>query len=523
MRIRAPFAVGMLALACGSAPAEPGPDGGADALFDSASPVDASPEASIDAAPDASSCATVTDAALVPLATATSGGEHVFSFYAASASKTSWGTAGNEALVLEIDKNGALLGHVILHQGQTSFQYGLEAGALAPGDVVAARVSPLSAQNAVRSATVCEPTLATTASLGALAAGVDHAPIWVWPIAKSFDDVPLVVSWSASSKSYVTFFTNENGGTTELCGGGAQGLAAEIRLWGRACDIESDYSYAQSTFERCTGSASSSALRFEAEHPFLYHGDGHNRAFEDRSGYDATCGTASDAAPDGPIAGWGSGNTNPGDDAKYSLVLRPIPVASDAVAYAFGGAPRERVLTKDAPWMFRLAGLETAREAKIDDNVTFAFDRYLHADVYVADVDGTSSSCPITGINGGFRLRAHTTNGVTSSSGEITSASVSGQQWKHVSVPLDATHVPADVDQLIFDAYDNDGIYLLGIGDVYLLAPSGDDGATVASVRAGAKKLGEYVDDDSSGCTNGQSTYNNVAYPCVGGLWAFAP
>ena len=41
---------------------------------------------------------------------------------------------------------------------------------------------------------------------------------------------------------------------------------------------------------------------------------------------------------------------------------------------------------------------------------------------------------------------------------------------------------------MIIDAYDNDGIYLLGIGDVYLLEPSGDDGAT---------KLGEYVDDDS--------------------------
>jgi len=47
---------------------------------------------------------------------------------------------------------------------------------------------------------------------------------------------------------------------------------------------------------------------------------------------------------------------------------------------------------------------------------------------------------PITRINGGFRLRAHTTHGVSGHG-------VSGQQRKHVSVALDATHVPADVDQ----------------------------------------------------------------------------
>ncbi len=489
--------------------------------------VDASVDSGVDAivfdADADAACVVVTDAAATPIATASASGEHVLTFDATSASQTSWGAAGNEALVLEIDKNGVLLGHVILHQGATTFSYGMHAGALAPSDVLTARVSPLSAQNAVRSATICAAAVTPSASLGAKQDAIEHAPIWVWPIQKLFDDVPLVVSWSAPG-SYVTFFTNENGGTTELCGGGATGLSEEIRLWGRACDIESDYSYAQSTFERCTGAgASSAALRFESAHPFLYHGDGHNRAFEDRSGYGSTCGTSSDNEPDGPFAGWGSSSPDPKDDPKYAVILRPIPVLSDPSSYAFGGAPRERVLTKEAPWMFRLAGLETAREGKIDGNVTFAYDRYLHADVYVADVDGSSSSCPITGVNGGFKLRAHTTNAVTSSSGEITQASCSGQQWKHVSIPLDATHVPSDVDQLVFDAYDNDGIYLLGIGDVYLLTAQGANGATVAPVRTGAKALAEYVDDDSSGCVNGQSTFNNVAYPCAGGLYSFAP
>jgi len=492
-----------------------------DAAVDAPAPLDATSDVAIDAADAAPQCFTVTDVAPVTIATASATGEHVLQFDATSASATSWATAGNEALILDIAKNGTFLTHVILHQGATSFGYGTHTGALAQGDVITARVSTLSAQNAARSATVCSATLTPSSKMGALQPAIDNAPIWVWPIQKRFDDVPLVVSWSPGG--YTTFFTNENGGTTELCGGGAKGLEAEIRLWGRACDIESDYSYAQNTFERCTGSSSSTMLRFEAAHPLLYHGDGHNRAFEDRSGYSSTCGTGSDAEPDGPLTGWGSSNTDPKDDLKYAIILRPIPVATSAVAYAFGGAPRERVLTKDAPWMFRLAGLETAREGKIDNSQTLTWDRYLHADVYVADVDGTGSSCPITGIDGGFRLRAHTTNNVTSSSGEVTSASVSGQQWKHVSVPLDAVHVPSDFDQLIFDAYDNDGIYLLGIGDVYILTANGKNGANVAAVRTGAKALGEYVDDDLSGCTNGMSTYMNQTYPCVANLYSFAP
>jgi hypothetical protein len=511
--------------ACGDGGAQPA-EGGVDASVqessvDAPTTSDVTNDTAADAADAAPPCFTVTDATAVTIATATASGEHVLAFDATTASATSWATAGNEALILEIAKNGALVTHVILHQGATSFGYGAHTGALAKGDVITARVSSLSAQNAVRSATLCAATLTPSSAMGSLQPAIDNAPIWIWPIQKRFDDVPLVVSWSPGG--YSTFFTNENGGTTELCGGGAKGLEAEIRLWGRACDIESDYSYAQSTFGRCTGSSSGAMLRFEAAHPFLYHGDGHNRAFEDRSGYSDTCGTSSDNEPDGPLTGWGSSNPDPKDDSKYAIILRPVPIATSTVAYAFGGAPRERILTKHAPWMFRLAGLETAREGKIDDTQTFAWDRYLHADVYVADVDGTSSSCPITGINGGFRLRGHTTNNVTSSSGEVTSASVNGEQWKHVSVPLDAVHVSSDFDQLIFDAYDNDGIYLLGIGDAYVLTASGKNGATVSAVRTGAKALAEYVDDDSSGCTNGMSTYNSQQYPCAGGQYAFAP
>ena len=176
-----------------------------------------------------------------------------------------------------------------------------------------------------------------------------------------------------------------------------------------------------------------------------------------------------------------------------------------------------------APWLLRLTGLEVAREGKVDNVETFAFDRYLHADVYVADVDGPDFMCPPTLQGGGFVLRSHTKDGATDSAGRITTYSCSGQQWKHVSIPLAATHAASDFDQLVFDAYDNDGIYILAVGDVYVLAADGDNGATVGSVRKGAKVLGEYVDDDQSGCVAGMSTYNGKTYPCVANLYSFAP
>ena len=64
---------------------------------------------------------------------------------------------------------------------------------------------------------------------------------------------------------------------------------------------------------------------------------------------------------------------------------------------------------------------------------------------------------------------------------------------------------------------------MLGIGDVYVLTANGKNGATVSAVRTGANAMGQYVDDDSSGCTSGMSTYNSQQYPCVGGQYAFAP
>ena len=466
---------------------------------------------------------TTLGAGFTTIATAEESGEHVLTLPSESASVTSWGVAGNEAVVLDIYKNDAFVSHVILHQGNVRFSYQTFTGELAQGDVIKARVSARTASKAAHGATVCSPTLTPASTLGAMGDAVAHSPIYVRPAGKAFDDVPLIVGYSKRSHETITVLTNENGGTTELCGGGADGLAKEILFWGRGADIEGSYNSSDGSFERCTGKGT---LHYEGTHPFLYHGDGHNRMFEDRSGYGATCGDSAADKPDGNFPGWGQKNPSPSDDLQYSIILRPVPVDFDAIAYHYGAvASRERIIAQYAPWLLRLTGLETAKEGKVDNKKTFTFDRYLHADVYVMDVGGSSYTCLPFGLQlggGGFALRTQTKGGKVDSNGVITKA-VCGDGWKHVAIPLDEAHSPADFDQIIFDAYDGDGIYLAAIGDVYVLQADGVNGAKIASVRTGDKPLGVYVDDDDSGCTNGANTRNGVAYACKTNFFSFAP
>src|SRR3569832_1030322 len=92
----------------------------------------------------------------------------------------------------------------------------------------AATTSARSAPPAPRPATICGTTLTPTTN-----EGVANAPIYRWPVEKKFNDVPLVVGWSAARHGYQTLMTNEDGGTAEQCGGGASGLFAVFVRWGR--------------------------------------------------------------------------------------------------------------------------------------------------------------------------------------------------------------------------------------------------------------------------------------------------
>ncbi|HEX4457339.1 MAG TPA: hypothetical protein VIA18_05185, partial [Polyangia bacterium] len=183
-------------------------------------------------------CFDVTAAAPTVVATAASSDEFAFTVAAQAMSATSWAQVGNEALVLDVLRGSTFVGNLVLHQGATSFTYGMNLGALAAGDTVALRVSTLSAAAATKAAHVCAPTLTSATALGAAGEGLTHAPVFLWPVKKSFDDLPMVLGWSKSTQQYVIVYTNENGGTAVDCGGGAAGVQAEYARWGRGCDIE---------------------------------------------------------------------------------------------------------------------------------------------------------------------------------------------------------------------------------------------------------------------------------------------
>ena len=458
-------------------------------------------------------CASVDAKMPVTIATAAKADEYALAVTVASASATSWGEAGNEAIVLDVSgTTRGFIGHLIVHQGKTKFEYTMHVGALAAGEQVQLAVSKLSARKAAKQATACDGKLAVASE------DVRNAPEFRWPVQKAFDDVPLLVGWSQTKHSYETVMTNEDGGTAESCGGGAAGMQAEIARWGRSTDIEDHYHYGEHrTFERCSGRTSAVVLAMEAAHPILYWGNGHNRLFEDRSGYGRICGENKPEKSNGDIPGWGAGAS--GDDAGKVIVLRPLPVDLDALGYARYGGRREALADHYAPWMYRLASLELAREGKIDGKRTFAMDRYLYVDVRVSDVGGEGGTYCALHVHGGFKLHVH---GKTwkADSAQITAKFAFGghHDWKRVAVPLPAGVTAADVEQIVFDAYDNDGAYVTGVGDAFIPHPQGDNGATLDYVRKGETPLSLYVDDDSSGCSDGVNVHGpgGSAYHCAG-------
>src|SRR6185312_8645453 len=105
--------------ACGYSPTSAEPDGGMGS-------------AASDGGSDggAASCIDLDDGSATQIATATDAADYVLAFTGHSASPTSWGEAGNEAVILEVAGAHGLIGHVILHQGATPFGYAMHLGAL---------------------------------------------------------------------------------------------------------------------------------------------------------------------------------------------------------------------------------------------------------------------------------------------------------------------------------------------------------------------------------------------------------
>lgn len=463
------------------------------------------------------------------IANASAADEHALELWAVSTSHTSWAEPGNEALVLEVRVDDELRGHLVLHQGADGLVYGMHLGALAAGQQLSVLVSDtLSASAAERSACVGPATLRAAASV-AEPEGLRHAPILKWPVAKRFDDLPLVLGWSAQRSSFQAVYTNEDGGTVELCGGGAEGIQAEIARWGRAIDIEGLYRIGGATpeWERCTGMTSTSdhAVRYEGAHPLLYYGDGHNRLFESRGGYGQSCGSASDEKADGNLQGWNVDNPGNGleNDGPYTIVLRPLPVSLDALGFAEHTGRREALADRHAPWIYRLLDHELAREGKIDQVRTFGMQQYLYADIYAADVGGSGDQyCELLGVDGGFKLRARV--GATNIDGPQMTADYFGgaDNVKRIAIPLPQLYQASAFDGLVFDAYDDDGSYWLALGDLFIPRPSGDNGAFIDLVHSGVTDINVYVDDDESGCSSGFNA-DGPAGPaaCVGSFHLF--
>jgi hypothetical protein len=457
----------------------------------------------------------------VTIATAATADEYALTVDVESASPTRWDEANNEALVLEVSgAHRGLIGHLIVHQGHTRFDYAMHVGALAAGEAVQVKISPLSASKATHRASACAATLVAVSTLGEAGEGVKNAPEFRWPIQKAFDDVPLVVGWSKSHKSYTTVMTNENGGTAEICGGGATGMQTELARWGRSTDIEDHWHYGKPHFERCTGSGET-PVRMEAAHPILYEGSGHNRLFESRGGYGQVCGSGKADKPDGDLDGWNV--HNPGnslaDDVGRVIILRPLPVDLDALGYAEFTGRREALSDHYAPWIYRLSSLELQREHKIDNAKTFAMDRYLYLDVRIANVGGEGDSYCTKLVHGGFKIRVTTKKGVTFASPQMTKKYAGGQHnWKRIAIVMPAGVTAGDIEHLAFDAFDKDGMYLTAVGDAFVAKPEGDNGAKLDYVRKGTTARSDYVDDDRSGCKSGvnHAGPGGTAYTCVG-------
>jgi hypothetical protein len=477
-------------------------------------------------------CTEVDDATALVIGSAASDDDYALVLPAQALSESVWDQVDNEAVVLDVSSaERGVLGQLVLHQGQAEFPYGMALGRLAAGDEVSVVVSTLSAMNATRAACVGPATLTPAAELGDDADGLVNAPVFRWPLGKRFDDLPVLLGWSAARKDYQAVYITEDGGTVEQCGGGGDGIQAEIARWGRAADIEGVYSYGESPrWGRCTGSAevADGSPRFEDGHPIFYYGDGHNRLFENRGGYGETCGGGGAEKSDGDLVGWNV--DNPGNEAELDeglvITVRPLPVALDPLGYdAFSGR-REALQDAYAPWIYRLTFLELAREDKIDGERSFPMEQYLYVDVHVADVDGSGDRECAINVSEGFMVRAVTADGAKIEGPQMT-ASYAGddEDWKRIAVPVPEGFSAADVDHFEFDAYDGDGVYLLGLGDAFLVRPEGPAGAVLEPVQEGVQELTYYVDDDSSGCTDGVNTDGpgGVPYTCVEDLVQVAP
>src|SRR5262249_23358996 len=166
----------------------------------------------------------------------------------------------------------------------------------------------------------------------------------------------------------------------------------------------------------------------EAAHPISYYGEGHNRLFESRAGYGATCGSGGPEKADGDLAGWNVSNpgNDPGHDGPLTITIRPLPVDLDSLGYVASFGRREGVLDHYARRMYRSPAEELTREGKTDASKPPPMERYLFVDVEAADVDGSGDRVCSATVSSGFVLRVHTKGGATLNGPQMTADYMGG-------------------------------------------------------------------------------------------------
>ena len=371
-----------------------GGSGGGDAVDggDAADAAAADDAASGDDAGDPDACIVVTTAPTV-IATAATSDEYALTVDAQSASATSWAQTGNEALVLDVLRGGAVVGHLVLASGpRRASSTACTSARSPPATRSRVRVSTLLGAGRDQQGVRARPASSTSATaLGAAGEGLTNAPIFRWPVQKRFDDLPIAARLVEGAASTTSSSTPTRTAAPSRSAAAARAASqAEIARWGRASDIEGIYTYGGASptlgalHRHRRRAAERAAHRGRAPDPLLRRRP-QPRCSRAAAATAQTCGTG--GAREGRRRSRPAGTShNPGNDAAarrrpFIITIRPLPVELDAIGYARPVGRREGVLDTYAPWLYRITDEELAREGKIDGTKSLPMERYLYVDV----------------------------------------------------------------------------------------------------------------------------------------------
>ena len=117
---------------------------------------------------------------------------------------------------------------------------------------------------------------------------------------------------------------------------------------------------------------------------------------------------------------------------------------------------------------------------------------------------------------GGFQVDVSTPHGKVA--GPRITATISAARSTGSASPSRSIRVytAADIDALHFKSHGSDGLYLLGIGNAFIVKPRGDNGAVVEYVSRGRQRVNVFLDENVTSCQKGSDGPHRNSFPCVG-------